>query len=223
MAKVCKATHAFAHPGVDKTVEMLDRRYKFTVPKRQWSDVVSAVVEGCPVCQAAKHRQGTQPESNQPYPIPEYPFSSVCIDFCDLTPDPCTHRNTEYDYVLIVVRRLTGYFIAVRCQKTLTSEELAKIFLERVVQFAGLPQTIFTDHDHLINAKFFSTLCSQAGIDVKNSPIYRPRSNGRAERAVQTVIAALRKFFTQTKKKNGVQLLPLAVWTSNDIPGVVSG
>ena len=27
----------------------------------------------------------------------------------------------------------------------------------------------------------------------------------------------------QTKKKNCVQLLPLAVWTSNDIPGVVSG
>ena len=68
MAKVCKAPHAFAHPGVDKTGEMVDRRYKFTVPKRQWSDIVSAVVEGCPVCQATRHRRGTQPESNQPYP-----------------------------------------------------------------------------------------------------------------------------------------------------------
>ena len=219
MAKVCKATHAFAHPGVDITVEMVDRRYKFTVLKRQWSHVVSAVVEGCPACQATNHRQGGQPECNQPYPIPEYPFVSVCIDFCDLTSDPCTHRNTEYDYVLIVVRRLTGYVIAVPCQKTLTSEDLAEIFLERVVQFAGSPQTIFTDHDHWINAKFFS----QSGMDVKNSPIYSPGSNGRAERAVQTIIAALRKFLMQTKKKNWVQLLPLAVWTSNDIPGVVSG
>ena len=56
MDKVCKATHALAQPDVDKTVEMVDRRYRFTVPKRQWSDVLSAVVEGCPVCQATKHR-----------------------------------------------------------------------------------------------------------------------------------------------------------------------
>ena len=201
----------------------MDRRYKFTVPRRQWTDVLSAVIEGCPVCQATKHRRGTQPESNHSYPIPEYPFSSICIDFCDLSSMPCTHRDTEYDYVLVVVCRLTGYVIATPCQKSLTAEGWAELFLEKVVQFAGLPHTIFTDHDHLINAKFFHTLCSQAGVDVKNSPIYRPRSNGRAERAVQTVITSLRKFLMQTKKKNWVQLLPLAVWTSNDIPGVVSG
>ena len=202
---------------------MVDRRYKFTVAKRQCSDGVSAVVEECPVCQATKHRRGTQPESNQPYPIPEYPFSSVCIDFCDVTSDPCTHRQTEYDYMVIVVCRLTGYVIAVQCQKILTSEELAEIFLERIVQFAALPQTIFTDHEHLINAKCVSTLCSQAEIDAKKQLIYRLRSNGRAQRAVQTVIAALRKLLMQTKKKDRVQLLPLAVWTSNDIPGVCRG
>ena len=185
--------------------------------------MLSVVIEGCPVCQATKHQRGTQPESNHSYPIPEYPFSSICIDFCDLSSMPCTHRDTEHDYVLVAVCRLTGYVIATPCQKSLTAKGLAKLFLEKVVQFAGLPHTIFTDHDHLINAKFFHTLCSEARVDVKNSPIYRPRSNGRAERAVRTVITSLRKFLMQTKKKNWVQLLPLAVWTSNDIPGVVLG
>ena len=184
---------------------------------------MSAVIEGCPVCQATKHRPGTQPESNHSYPIPEYPFSSICIDFCDLSYLPCTHRDTGYDYVLVVVCRLTVYVIATPCQKSITAEGLAEFFLEKVVQFVGLPHTIFTDHDHLINAEFFHTLCTQAGVDVKNSPIYRPRSNGRAERAVQTVIPSLRNVWMQTKKKNWVQLLPLAVWTRNDIPGVVSG
>ena len=201
----------------------MDSRYKFTVPKGQWTDVLSAVIEGCPVCQATKQRRGTQPESNHSYPIPEYPFSTICIDFSDLSWMPCTHRDTEYHYVLVVVCRLTGYVIATPCQKSLTAEGLTESFLEKVVQFAGLPHTIFTDNDHLINANFFHTLCSQAGVDVRTSPIYRPRSNGRAERAVQTVITSLRKSLMQTKKKNWVQLLPLAVWTSNDIPGVVSG
>ena len=116
MATVGKATHAFAHPGVDKTVPIMDKRCKFTVPKRQWSNVASAVVEGCPVCQATKHRRGTQPEFSQAYPIAEYPVSSVSIYFFYLTSDPCTQRNTEYVSVLVLVCRLTGYVIAVPCQ-----------------------------------------------------------------------------------------------------------
>ena len=181
MAKICKVTHDFGHPGVDKKVKMVHRRYRLPVPKRQLRDVLSAVVDRCPVCQATKDRRGTQPESNQPYPIPEYPFSSVCKGFCDLVSHPSTHGNTQYDHLLIVVCKLTGYVIAVTCQETLISEDSAEIFLERVVHFAGLPQTNFPEHDHLMNAKFLSTLCSQAGIDVKNSPMYRPRSNRSAE------------------------------------------
>ena len=60
-------------------------------------------------------------------------------------------------------------------------------------------------------------------LDVKNTSIYRPRSNGRAERAVQTVITSLQKCLLQRNKQYWVQLLPLEVWTSNDIPGVVLG
>ena len=137
ITKVCKATHEFAHPGVQKSTEMMDRRYKFTVPEGRWTDVLSAVIEGCPVCQATKHRRGTQPESNHSYPIPEYPFSSICIDFCDLSSMPCTHRDTEYDYVLVVVCRLTGYVIATPCQKSLTAEGLAELFLEKWYSLRG--------------------------------------------------------------------------------------
>ena len=65
-------------------------------------------------------------------------------------------------------------------------------FFEKLVQLPGLPHAIFNDQGHSINANVFHTLCSQAGVDVENSPIYRPQSNGRAERAVQTVITSLR-------------------------------
>ena len=37
------------------------------------------------------------------------------------------------------------------------------------------------------------------------------------------VLDSLRKCFAQTGRKNWVQLLPLALWTANDIPGPVSG
>ena len=113
----------------------MDRRYKLTVRKEQWTDVLSAAIDGCPVCQVTKHSRGTQPESNHSYPIPAYPFSSICIDFCDLSSMPCTHRGTEYDYVSVVVCKVTGYVIATPCQKMLTAEGLAELVLEKVVQF----------------------------------------------------------------------------------------
>ena len=85
-----------------------------------------------------------------------------CLEFCDPTSDPCTHRSGEY--VLIVVCSLTGYVIAVPCQNTPTPEDLD---LERVVQSATLPQTTSTEHYYLIIDTFFRTLCNQAGLDAK--------------------------------------------------------
>ena len=50
-----------------------------------------------------------------------------------------------------------------------------------------------------------------------------PRSNGRAELAVQEVLDSFRKCSAQTGRENWVHLLPLALWTANAIPGQVSG
>ena len=221
--QVVRATHAFSHPGVRKTREMMDRKYSVRCKGSDLDKCISDVLRRCPVCQSCKPRRGTQPEANQPAPIPEFPFSSICIDFCDLSSDPVVSNGNTYDYVLVVVCRLTGYVVALPCSKTITAEQLAELFLNRVVSFMGLPQQTFSDHDHLVTAKFFTTLCSLSGIDMKQSPIYRPRSNGRAERAVQVVIDSLRKFLEQTRKKNWAQLLPLAVWAANDIPGPIHG
>ena len=87
----------------------------------------------------------------------------------------------------------------------------------------GLPHEICSDPDHIITKDFFTTLCELSGVQQKQSPVYRRRSNGRAERAVQVVLDSLRKCFAKTGRNNWVQLLPLALWTSNDIPGPVSG
>ena len=218
---VIKAVHAYAHPGVNKTKEMFDRKYTTHLKSKDLKAKIAAEVNSCQVCQAVKGRKGLQPKVNHPYPIPEYPFSSICIDFLEL-PD-CVSQGKRYNNVMIVVCRLTGYILAVACDNSLTATQLAHLFLERVVGFMGLPQQILSDHDHLVTAKSFQTLCQLCGIDMKQSPIYRPRSNGRAERAVQVIVDSLRKCLEQTSKKRWVELLPLATWTANDVPGPVHG
>ena len=222
--QVIKACHDYAHPGVDKTLQIFNRSYVcFGYKPDDIRTMVASVVNPCPICGQGKGRKGLQPESNHPAPVPEYPFSSVCIDFCDLSSRPCTANNWTYDYVLVVVCRLTGYVVAVPCSKTLDAQGLADMYLERVVPIMGLPQEIFSDQDHLVTAEFFKELCSLSGIAMKQSTIKRPQSNGRAERAVQVVVESLRQWLLKTSSKNWAQLLPLAIWASNDIPGPISG
>ena len=222
--QVIKACHEYAHPGVDKTWQIFNRSYVcFGYKTEDIKSMIVSVVGPCPVCGQNKGRKGLQPESNHPAPVPEYPFSSICVDFCDLRSRPCTANGHSYDYVLVVVCRLTGYVVAVPCSKTLDARSLADMYLERVVPIMGLPQEIFSDQDHLVTSEFFSELCKLSGVSMKQSTIKRPRSNGRAERAVQVVVESLRQWLLKTASKNCAQLLPLAVWASNDIPGPISG
>ena len=190
----------------------MDRKYSVRLNSSDLDKCISDVLRWCPICQSYKPRRGTQPEANQPAAIPEFPLSSICIFFCDLSSDHVISNGNTYDAALVVVCRLTGYVVPLPCSETVTAEQLAELFLDRVVGFMGLPQQIFGDHDHLVTAKCFTTLCSLSGTDMKQSPIYRPRSNGRAECAVQIVIDSLRTFLEQTRRTNWGHLLPLAVW-----------
>ena len=78
-----------------------------------------------------------------------------------------------------------------------------------------------SDNASIIKSAFFNTLCSLSGVEMHKSIIYRPQSNGRAERAVQSVIDALRTFL-KGRKQSLVTALPLALWGLNDLPGPVS-
>ena len=77
--------------------------------------------------------------------------------------------------------------------------------------------------DHLVNSMFFTHCCMLSGVDEHTSPIYTPESNGRAENAVQLVLNSLRRLLEQKCSRDRVQLLPLAVWGLNDLPGPIQG
>ena len=223
--KVIKGTHTYAHPGIDKTIQHLNR--KFVVPDPEFTQsklktTVSKVVGHCRVCQTTKHRKGVQADTLDHYPIPDNIFDSIAVDFLDLTGNPVTEGKVEYNYVLVVVCRLSRYIIAIPCHNTLTSKELARIFVHPIFPHWGLPSVIFSDNDHLVNAHFCKEFFMLSGVEEHKSPIYKPKANGRAENAVQLVVCSLRKLLEQKGTKKWVQLLLLAVWAPNDTPGPVS-
>ena len=187
--QVLRVQHSYAHPGVQKALEMFRRRYVSGHTDADLGAKTSAMIGSCAVCKTCKARRGLQAESCHSFPTPEYPFSSISMAFCDMGQENATEiRGVTYDYLFVVVCRLTGYTMAIPCSRTITAPQSAELYLERVVGLRGLPNEIFSDHDHLITADFFMTLCDLTRVQQKQSPIYRPRSNERSERAVQVVL-----------------------------------
>ena len=121
------------------------------------------------------------------YPIPEYPFSSLAMDFTKL---PLVSLGGEkFDYAFVIVDRLTGYTMAIPCfEKGLNAEKAASLVLEKCVCFTGLSHEIMSDNDKVLSKDFFGTLCALSGIEQHKGVIYRRQSNGRAEVAVKLVV-----------------------------------
>ena len=84
-----------------------------------------------------------------------------------------------------------------------------------------MPREIHSDNHSIISSEFFDALCGLAGITQAKSIVYRPQSNGRAERAVQSIINALGVYLV-FRKLNWVYALPFALWGLNDLPGPIA-
>ena len=227
--QVIVAVHSYSHPGFRETVEVFNRKFVCLDPKFSRAAALDSHIKGlvasCHLCSATKARRGRHPDTCHFAPIPHYPFSSVSMDFFSLP--RCKHEATSeiFDYVYVIVCRLTGYILAIPCQqKGLDTRKAAQLFLDRCVFFMGMPRSIYSDNQSIISNDFISTLCELAGAEYHKTVPYRPQSHGRAERAVQSVICSLRQFLEQRgkgKHNNWVTSLLLALWGLNDLPGVV--
>ena len=229
--KIIIAKHSYTHPGVYKTHQLIDRKYVFQEPGKdvpvkysygKLRNRISLVLASCQVCQAVKSRTGLQPDTLEAYPVPENPFSSISVDFCHLP--LVSVGSVKYNSVFVIVCRLAGYVMALPGHESFTSAEVASLFLTRFVTFFGLPKEHFADNDKVLDAVFFSAFCELSEIEPWLSPVYGARSNGTAENAVSVVISSLRTLLEQCAlKRKWVDILPLALWSANDIPRVITG
>ena len=213
---VVKAMHSFAHPGVSKLKQLCLRKFAFP---EDLDTHVQALIAGCATCATCKARNHPSPDTMEHYPIPDNPFWSLALDFTKL---PLVSVGDEkFDYAFVIFYRLTGYTMAIPClKKCLNAEKAASPFLEKCVFVTGLPHEIMSDNDKVISKDFFETLSPLSGIEQHNGVIYRPQSNGRAEVAVKLLANSLRRYLAD-QKGNWVHALPLALWSLNDLPGVI--
>jgi len=124
------------------------------------------------------------------------------------------------------VDRLSGYIQAIPCLKSgLTADKAARLFMDHCVYFMGITMEILSDQDHLLTSRFFQALCDDLGVEQHTAIIYRPKGNGRAERAVRSVIGILRLTLAGMQKAGDakwIDVLGYACFLRNSLPGVVA-
>ena len=174
------------------------------------------------VCAQSKAREGPHFDSCEPFPVPSYPFASVAIDFVSLPEVKHPETGVQVDDAMVISCGLTGCILAIPCrQEGLTSHKAAALLLHYCAFFTGMPREMHSDNQSIISSEFFDALCGLAGITQAKSIVYRPQSNGRAERAVQSIINALRLYLV-LRKLDWVYALPFALWGLNDLLGPIA-
>ena len=166
-----------------------------------------------------KAQRGPHVDSCDPFPVRSYSFASVAMDVVSLPEVKHPETGVKVDYAMVIVRHLTGYIPCV--QERLTSHTAAALFLHYCAFFTGMPKEIHSDHQSIISSEFFDALCGLADITQAKSIVYTPQCNRRPERAVESIINALRLYLV-VRKLDWVYALPFALWGLNDLPGPIA-
>jgi hypothetical protein len=127
---------------------------------------------------------------------------------------PLPESSDKSDMILVVIDRLTkmAHFIATKT--TVTSSQVADLFLENIFRYHGMPESIVSDRDPKFTANFWKNLNKALGIELLMSTAAHPQTDGQSEAAVKTIQKLLRPFCLQ--EHNWEKLLPSLEFAYND-------
>jgi len=146
----------------------------------------------------------------QPLPIPETPWTSISMDFIVDLP-----KSKSFDSIFVVVDHLTKMAHFVPCNKTITSKETARLFLENVYKYHGLLDDIIFDHGTQFTSKFWQSMFKILQVKINLSLAYHPQTDGQTERVNQVLEQYLRCFINH-HQDNCVDLLPVIEFAYNN-------
>nr|GEW43454.1 hypothetical protein [Tanacetum cinerariifolium] len=97
-----------------------------------------------------------------------------------------------YDFIWVIVDRLTksAYFLPKK--KTDGIEKLVELYLKEIVCKHSVPVLVISDRDSLFTSKFWVSLQKALGTQLDLSIAYHPKTDGQSKRSIQTLEDMLR-------------------------------
>jgi len=169
------------HPGRDETVRRINRKY-------YWPSVHSWIqeyIKGCATCQQNKNL--THRLKTPLFRIPADPeaklFSHIAMDLITGLP-----KSKGYDTILTIVDHgCSRGAIFLPCTTTITGPQIAKLYLNHLYRWFGLPKQIISDRDPRFTSHFGRALTKELGIQQNLSTAFHPQTDGLSERKNQWI------------------------------------
>src|SRR5215813_4462204 len=139
------------------------------------------------------------------------------MDFIEKLP-----TSSGYDSILVVVDRLTKQAIFIPTHDTITSAELAHLFVLHVFSKHGVPSHVTSDCGSEFVSHFFRSLGQALDMCLHFTSGYHPEGDGQTERTNQTLEQYLR-VHCNYQQDNWADLLPLAEFAYNNAPSATTG
>lgn len=228
------------HFGVQKTLELISRRYHWPLPREvriifqaanseegnkdptdetQWPKGMRARVEEycerCAVCRRSKAARHKPYGTLSPLPVPEYKWSEFTMDFVVSLPPSKDWNGAVYNTILVIVDRLTKMVHYISVINTITTPQLYEVLDRKVFSLHGLPDSIVSDRDSLITSGYWKALMRYMTVDRQMSTPFRPQTDGQTERQNLTMEQYLRAY-VNFEQDDWVKWLPKAEFAYNN-------
>jgi len=154
-------------------------------------------ISRCTHCEQQRDQHQFHPL--RPLAIPEVPWRHLAMDFMG----PFPAKRGEYDFLLVVIDRLTKYVFLEPCEKEISAKSAAFLFYRRIFPFTGVPTSLVMDRDPRFVAKFWTLFHDFLGTKIKLTAPYHAQTNGITERTNRVIKSALQKWSSE---------YPMASW-----------
>jgi len=158
------------HLGQNKTLELIQRHYT-------WPNIRDNVQKFCKSCVTymwSKPQRHRLYGSLQQLPILECPWNSISIDFIEKLPS-----SSSFDTILVIVDRLSKQAIFIPTHDTITSAELAYLFVIHVFSKHGVLSHVTSDCSSEFISHFFCSLGTVLDMRLHFTSGYHLEANGQ--------------------------------------------
>jgi len=139
------------------------------------------------------------------------------MDFIEKLPS-----SSGFDTILIIVDRLSKQAIFIPTHNTITSAELAHLFVIHVFSKHGVPSHVTSNHGSEFVSHFFHSLGTALDMRLHFTSRYYPEANGQAKRTNQ-ILEQYLYVYCNYQQDNWSELLPLAEFAYNNAPSATTG
>src|SRR5882724_2291668 len=130
--------------------------------------------------------------------------------------------SSSYTSILVIVDHLSKQSLFIPTYDTITSLQLAQLFVLHMFSKHGVPSHITSDRGTEFVSHFFQSLGTTLDMKLHFTSGYHPEGDGQMERMNETLEQYLR-VYCNYQQDNWSELLPLAEFAYNNTPSATTG